>query len=150
MSARLCFAGASLSAAFALFAPLRSSAQVATGEDGAAIPGSAVVHVSPIEADTLPILCRDRDRPELGFVTESEDSEWRPRIDLSFSRSGVAASNGVVALEVDGTHYSTTITAGESGDAGYYTVVATVTADGAAPRMISFTAHCRERLVRGG
>ncbi len=134
-----------------IVAPGSAAAQPASGGADLVLPGSAVVHVSPVSADTLPILCRDRDRPERGFVTEMSDAEWTPRVGLHLDGAPTAADEVTVRLELDGRSFAASFPAGESGE-GYYTAVATVvTADGsAAPRMISFTASCTERLVRGG
>lgn len=112
------------------------------------IPGTAVVHVSPVDADTLPVLCRDRDLPGLGFVTEMGDPEWQPRLSLSFENAAAAPDEMTVTLDLDGTRYAATFPPGPSLE-GLYTAVATVTATGSAPRMISFSAICTERLVRG-
>jgi hypothetical protein len=119
-----------------------------TGGTDPTIPGTAVVHVTPIAADTLPIVCRDRDRPELGFVTEAADAEWTPRLTLALSRPNAAPDQATVTLELDGTRYSATFPSGESGE-GYYTALAEVTSgDGSPPRMISFTATRLEHLER--
>lgn len=132
-------------------APVVAAAQPTPGGAEATIPGSAVVHVSPVSADTLPILCHDRDRPERGFVTEIGDPEWTPRLALTLERPMGATDEAAILLELDGASYTASFPAGESGE-GFYTALATVTsADGAGPpRMISFTANCTERLPRGG
>ena len=121
----------------------------ASGASDPTVPGSAVVHVSPIAADTLPILCHDRDRPELGFVTEMTDPEWTPRFALGLSRPDDVPGQAVVVLELDGIRYSASFPAGESGE-GFYTAMASVVSSDSSPgRMISFTASCMERLARG-
>lgn len=149
-----CTAGASVVArppALALVALLAAGAGLTaqpTGGTGPTIPGTAVVHVTPVAADTLPILCRDLNRPELGFVTEATDAEWAPRLSLALARPDAAPGQAAVTLELDGTRYEASFPAGESGE-GYYTAVAEVTSDGGSrPRMISFTATCLERLTR--
>lgn len=127
------------------------TAQPTPGSADAVHPGSVVVHVSPIAADTLPILCRDMNHPERGFVTETDDPEWTPRLALALERPSGTPDQAAVLLELEGTNYAASFPAGASGE-GFYTAVATVTAsDGSAPpRMISFTANCSERLPRGG
>lgn len=42
--------------------------------------------IDRVAADTLPILCHDRVRPERGFATEMDDPEWSPRLALSLER----------------------------------------------------------------
>ncbi len=47
------------------------------------IPGTAVLYRSPVQVDTIPILCYDAERPEVGFETESTDPEWTPTVALT-------------------------------------------------------------------
>lgn len=141
------FAGATTVLLLLAASPDTVRAQVGSGGAEPAIPGSAVVHVSPVSADTLPLLCHDSERPEAGFVTEMNDPEWAPRLSLSLSRPATAPDQAEVTLELDGARYTASFPAGESGE-GYYTALATVTGDGGS-RMISFTASCLERLARG-
>jgi len=135
-------------AALVLMPTLAAAQATSTSGSSPTIPGTAVVVVSPVEADTLPILCYDQQHPEAGFVTEVSDAEWTPRLALTLSRSEDAPEQAAVVLELDGVRYATSFPAGESGE-GYYTAMAEVASDTGSRRMISFTSSCLERLVRG-
>ncbi len=115
-----------------------------------ALPGTAVLHLDPVSADTLPILCHDAERPEAGFVTETTDPEWTPRVGLSFWPAPDGPEEWFVRIDWDGTAWSTSFQGMTPSNEGVMTVVAwVVRPDGSGERQISFTAHCRERLVRG-
>lgn len=112
------------------------------------VPGSAVLHVTPIAADTLPILCHDAVRPERGFVTETSDPEWSPRYDLALWPTNEAASELAIRLDLSGNVVGASFPTTPSNE-GLLTVVAWVEReDGSGGRQISFTARCGERLIR--
>jgi hypothetical protein len=120
----------------------------ATGGPTPTERGTAVLHRGPVGADTLPILCRDAERPEAGFVTETGDPEWTPRVALSLSPTVGAERQITVLLSQDGRDYEASFPYAESRE-GYYTVGIWVDpTDGSAGKDIYFTATCRERLAR--
>lgn len=47
------------------------------------VPGLAVLTRGALQVDTIPILCRDGELPQVGFVTDGADPEWAPELDLS-------------------------------------------------------------------
>lgn len=61
-----------------LFATQASAQRAATSNQSSAptVKGTAVVHMGPIQTDTLPTLYRDAARPEPGFLTDPSDTEW--------------------------------------------------------------------------
>lgn len=44
------------------------------------IPFTAALCRGPLQGNTMTILCHDVQRPEVGFVTESDDGVWTPEI----------------------------------------------------------------------
>ena len=112
------------------------------------IPGSAVLSRGPLQVDTIPILCRDTERPDLGFVTEVGDPEWTPAVDL---RMEPVAGDSLRVVFDDGSEtYDRTIPLGTPTTGMFYASVNLVPWDTGRGVDMTFAASCTERLARGG
>jgi hypothetical protein len=112
--------------------------------------GTAVLTRGPLQVDTVPILCHDADRPDLGFVTDAGDDEWAPEIELSLWPTPNAADSLSMRFDDGDSIYDRTFPLGTPMTGAFVASVNIVSWDPGPGVDLYFSADCSGRLERGG
>lgn len=140
-----------IAAAVAIHTPSSAAAQAGPpGGPPPTVPGTAVLYSGPLTVDTLPILCHDAERPEVGFLTETDHPEWMPEVALHLWPTPGAADSISVRYIADGDPVDRTFHVGTPQTGTFTAVVNVVPWDTGRGVDVSFTADCSRRLERGG
>jgi hypothetical protein len=139
-----------LAALLLLVLPAGAASQAGPPEGPApTVPGTAVLHRGPLQIDTIPILCQDREHPELGFVTEVDNAEWTPEVTLTLWPTPGAADSVSIRFDDGVSTYDRTFTSYPSN--GMYLAGVNIVSWDPGPGVdLQFGADCSERLTREG
>ena len=112
------------------------------------LEGTAVLTRGPLQVDTIPVLCHDAERPDLGFVTDSNDAEWVPEIALSLWRTPNASDSVSIRFVDGGSTYDRTFPLGPPMTGSFLASVNLVSWDPGPGVDLYFSVDCSERLER--
>ncbi len=103
-----------------------------------AVPGWVVVYSSPIRGDTLRVLCADREKPELGFLTRGSSG-----VEFNLWPTPRQRGSMMLVLKLEGREYTAPFDPGTGSNEGRFIGAGrVVTADDAMAKDISFSANC--------
>jgi hypothetical protein len=114
------------------------------------IAGSAVLTRGPLQVDTIPILCHDANRPELGFITDVGDIDWAPEIELSLWPTPGTSDHLSIRFDDGEDTYDRTFPLGTPTTGIFSASVNIVSWDPGPGVDLYLGANCSRRLKRGG